>query len=352
MNKPNTEKLKQILNFEKVSETYLRNKIVIISIFLSFIVIQSHAYNIIAFGIDENSTGTFERVSYIVHDYWWGVRPIVLINFFAISGFLFYRHFTPDMILSKYKSRAKSVLLPYIIWASFYYVIFDLLAKLPVIGKYINNTNGITLLGWFRSLVTDEYYTLWFLKVLIVYIALCPVFYFLLKDYKGLPTGLILIVVVLVVKYMGGLDFFRNLEGYLIGAWIGINHKDWVLYKSKALTWISIIYLIFELAVKSFYMNVFYEALLIPVIWFVADIAGTEKKLPEWMSYTFFIYVAHDIILETLKKICQILFGLSGLASLLEFIFLPFVALFLVVLVAIFLKKFCRPVWRILSGDR
>lgn len=46
--------------------------------------------------------------------------------FFVISGFLFFRNFDMKMLAAKYRSRCKSILVPYLVWNVLYNLAFCL----------------------------------------------------------------------------------------------------------------------------------------------------------------------------------------------------------------------------------
>lgn len=339
---------------EKYSEQHLRNKITIIAFILSLIVIQTHATNLESYDITGMETDIFSRLTYFVEDFEVAIRPLVLVNFMFISGFLLFRTFSWDKLKSKLLSRARTLLIPYIIWATIYYLVFAIVPMIPVLSGLITGVHSeLSFMGWIRALWVDEYYTLWFLKLLIIYTALCPLWYLILRDVRGIPTGLILIAIVIVLKWFGYGTFFRNIEAYMIGAWIGINHREWPLIKNKWFTLISFIYIFVSVVIfRSCYANEQTNLLLIPAVWFAVDPFIPEVKLPDWMSLTFFFYVAHGLFLDLFEKILLRLTGPRPIWALIDFMCMPAFVVFVLVMISKFMKRFMPPVWRVLSGDR
>ena len=339
---------------EKVSEQHLRNKITVITFFFSLLVIQIHATNLDVYGITGNEPDIVSRITYFVENYQVGLRSLIFVNFMAFSGFLFFRTFAWDKLKTKILSRVNSLLIPYIVWATIYYLIFAIVPRIPGLSGMISGMpNELSLIGWFRGVFIDEYYILWFLRLLIIYTALCPVWYVVLRDYRGLPTGLILIVAAIVIRSFGYGAWFRYIEAYMIGAWIGINHREWALYKNKWLSYAGFAYIIISILIlRSCYSNEQTDLLLIPALWVDMDIFTPKRKLPEWMGMTFFFYVAHDLLLEPLEKILMRLTGTRPIWALFDYMCMPIIVMFILVMIAKFMKRFMPPVWRVLSGDR
>ncbi|SCY10633.1 Acyltransferase family protein [Lachnospiraceae bacterium XBB2008] len=339
---------------QKYSEQHLRNKITLLSFIFSLMVVQIHAHNLEAYGITGAETDIFSRLTYWAENYEIGLRPVIFVNFMFFSGFLFFRNFAWDRLKTKLLSRVKSLLIPYIVWATLYWLILTVIPMIPALSGLIAGTPGeLSFLGWLRGVWVDEYYILWFLKLLILYTALCPIWFVVLRDVKGIPTGLILIIAVIVIRTLGYGAGFRYIEAYMIGAWIGINHREWPLIRNKWFTVAGLAYIIVSMFILSSpYSNEQTDLLLIPATWFAIDHFVPEKKLPEWMGMTFFFYVAHDMILEFFEKIYLKLLGPHPVWAFIDFMIMPAFVIFVLVMISKFMKRFMPPVWRVLSGDR
>ena len=339
-------------------EQHLRNKITIISFACSILVIYIHANNLTTYGIDAKAVG-FSRAVYVIQTYWANVTRIAVPMFFLISGFLLFRTFEPSKMLDKWKTRAFSILLPYIIWCTIYYIYFILCTNIPVLSNLVGSTTPvpISLAEWLRWLWVDEYYTLWFLKSLIIYIALTPLIWLLLKNHLSkVPTGLIILLVIIILKNQLQLnsELLADIEEYLIGSYIGINLSSWTYYKNKKLSIISLIYIAIMALTAFAYWNTVTEILLFLAIWFVLDLITipSDKALPWWMSITFFTYVAHDIPLEALEKVIFILGGSTSPMALLDYIFAPLIIEVVLIFIAYILIRLTPKLWSLLSGGR
>lgn len=98
------------------------------------------------------------------------------------------------------------------------------------------------------------------------------------------------------------IGIFEGLEYYLLGSYIGMNLKEKLAYRSKAVTVISACYVVFYLIRGFRTSNVVMISLFCISLWFVLDKFVHEDNLPWWMQLTFFTYVAHDMLLEAFEK--------------------------------------------------
>lgn len=182
------------LRLKEDREHIIRNKFTMLSFLCSVLVIYIHTFNLGTYQIDGNSLGVGKAV-YEIESYMNAMIRFAVPMFFIISGLLFFRTFEMKNLFSKWKSRGKSIVIPYIIWCTLYYVYYLILTNMPVIKDKMNQEPvSFSFIEWLRWLTTDEYYTLWFLQNLIVFIALAPVIYGLLKERCKKNTGRICLV--------------------------------------------------------------------------------------------------------------------------------------------------------------
>lgn len=342
---------------EKNSENDIRNKITLITFIASLFVIYIHTYNLTVYGIDENAVG-LGRVVYAIEGYWPSVLQMAVPLFFFISGLLFFRNFHITDLARKWKKRFATVVIPYFIWCTIYYLYNVICMNIPWIRAHMTREEVITLsvASWLRSLWSDSYYTLWFLKDLIVFLCLSPVIWLLLKNHwKQVPTGLIALIIIeialkkgwIVIPYGGGLDI------YLIGSYIGLNCDEHMYWRNRLISVCAVLYIIFCLVTSFRYWNLITEILLFIAIWFACDwIPWRDSELPWWMKITFFTYVAHDIFLEAFEKIFLIVFGVRPIFALLDYLLMPLLVELALIMIAYFMKKWMPVIWKILTGDR
>lgn len=340
-------------NNKKNDEHSIRNKFTILSFICSIFVIYIHTYNLETYGIAGESDG-FEKFVYFVENYFHKVNQIAVPMFFIISGLLFFRTFEINRLFEKWKSRFKTIFIPYIIWCSIYYVFFAIITNFSLTKSIINHENvPLSFLEWINWLWPNEYYTLWFLKNLIVYIIATPFIWILLKERKKVPVSIYLLCFIILLKTrfpLGG--YFNGIEYYLVGSYIGINGRNLLQYKNKIISVISCIYVLICIGTQFKYGGVVNIIFFCLSLWFVLDFFSLNIKLPWWMSITFFTYVAHDIFLESFEKVLFKLGGGKAYFALIDYILAPIFIEFVLIIIAYFMKKKLRIIWQILTGYR
>lgn len=146
------------------------------------------------------------------------------------------------------------------------------------------------------------------------------------------------------------IGIFEGLEYYLLGSYIGMNLKDKLAYRSKAVTAISACYVVFYLIRGFRTSNVVMISLFCISLWFVLDKFVHEDNLPWWMQLTFFTYVAHDMLLEAFEKILFVVVGSNPVAALLDYLFMPMIVMLVLIGVAYGLKNKLPVVWKTITG--
>lgn len=165
---------------ERLSEAEFRNKVTWFSFLFSLLVVWVHSYNAeLYLGLTMDMARIY-RIEHFIGD---GIGQIAVPGFFMISGYLFYRGFTWDQLKSKWMRRIRSVLVPFILWNTIYYLGYVIGSRLPwmtdVVGKGVV---GFTLPALVDAVLHYTYnYVFWYLYQLILLILLAPVLYPVLK---------------------------------------------------------------------------------------------------------------------------------------------------------------------------
>lgn len=217
------------------TEQQFRNKITTYSFITMMAVILIHTFNLSVYHISEDSVG-FTRFVFcfesVAASLWTAAVPM----FFMISGFLMFRNFTWDKLWSKYQTRFFTVLIPYFLWNTIYYLYYIVVTRIPFIQRMMNGNEvaEISLKEWISRLWTSEYFVFWFLKDLIILIILTPVIFFFLRNRGKWPLGFVMLI---LSVYLGRhVPYWPFNLYYLLGAYVGINHKNIPLLKMRMLT--------------------------------------------------------------------------------------------------------------------
>lgn len=341
----------------KNPEQGVRNKFTWITFISSIMVMYIHSYNLYTYGLDENALG-FGHVVYLVERFCKPITDQAVPLFFLVSGILFFRTFEINLLLKKWKNRRVTVVIPYLFWASFYYL-FDVVCKrLPVVRDIMTGTEWVpfSVSTWVDWLWVSSYNILWFLKNLMVFILLTPLIWLILKNHaKKIPTGFIGLLILLSLFHLGKFEipYSGGFDVYLVGSYIGLNAKELLFYRNRKLSIASMVYIALMLATSLRFLNFVTEILFYFAMWFALDMLPVARqKLPWWMSITFFTYVAHEVVLETLEKVVYKVSGANPVFALLDYIVMPWITLTILVGLAYLLKKWLPRFWGFITGAR
>lgn len=343
-------------NIEKLNtDQHFRNKITLISFVCCLMVMWIHAHNLDTYGITSESVGLGHAV-FLIENYWSTVITIAVPYFFLISGYLFFRTFDIHDVIAKYKSRIKGIVIPYIIWCSVYWFYFVAFTNIPFLKRFTNaEVVELSLKSYLMALWPNQYYTLWFLKNLIVFILVSPILFIALKDYGKVKVGTVVIIVLLMNSCFGWINLeISGIEYYCLGAYCAINHKEFCEQKKErtsaligGLCLLGFLTLGYRLLTHKPFM---YLALLL--IWISLDAKELSMRIPWWFRITFFVYVSHDIVLEMFEKVVLLAFGVNPIFALLDYLFMPMIVFIILCLVACIMRKYTPTVWKIVTGGR
>ena len=334
--------------FGSLDNRCYRNKITLLSYILAIGIIYTHAVNYTIYG-------------YTSGWYYWGGRFIGYASnwvpfFFLISGFLFYQNFSYSVLLKKWKTRFFSILIPYIIWNLTAFLYYSILAMIPVISNHLNGQIEPFTVEWIvKNALWGYHNALWFLRNLMVYIIICPIFYGLIKKWK--LCGIIIIVFCSVQGFQGS-GYLYYAVYYILGMFLGIHYKEPIQrqYKKRSsfLTLgIFFITLFFNIIVADEFPYFVQPLCCIQMVllWIAADLLRTDKKLEWWKTISFFIYCTHGMVLESVEKIFLIVLGRNLISAVLDQIMAPFITLLIVTMAAWILRKNTM-LWNVATGNR
>lgn len=355
-------------DIERLTKNEFSNKITVISFLLSYLIVQLHAYNVTVYDL---GNGLLDKIVIQIEESICYITRIGVPMFFIISGYLFFQNFTLNKTLQKWKSRVKTIVVPWILWGSLYYVYFILIKYLTK-GALLDN-KSISIESYCRTVFAHEDTIFWYLQTTIFFIALAPVLYCVLKNYKNKYTGLLVLLVVLLLCTLGivpsEITFFGeewknyfpsklfNVCYFMIGAYIGINHKEVVYIKNKKLTtlgmWGLLICFILVHIAGEEYMNGFLLSAFCISLWYAMDFFSFDIKVPWFISISFFVYCAHVAFLNVIEKIILVIGGReSAVWALIDFVIAPVLAMLCVLLAAYIIRRFIPRLWSILNGGR
>lgn len=350
-------------------DKYFSNKIKIISFISILMVVYLHAINITIKYINKIPyADKLDINSFIQQTVTNGITRVAVPMFFSISGYLFFLNLSPTLkgFFTKYKKRVFSLLIPYFCWNMstllFYYSIqsihfFKIFFTKELIANY--SFNEILYVIFINPIA----YQLWFMVELLKYMLICPILFITIKkvSYYSLVPFLVLWIlnINLIVVRNEGILFF------IFGSVLAIKKVD--LKKSinsylvivVTFSWIIISFVNTFISFKGIFIFPYIQKISIIFgiisIWYLYDICfneSRENKVLEYTSFTFFIYAFHEPTLTIIKKVILRLTGISMYTNLFAYIISPILTIVLSILIAILLKKYATPLYRIITGGR
>lgn len=249
--------------------------------------------------------------------------------FFVISGFLFFLK-SPECVEwkwfgKKYKSRAKSLLIPYIIANAVFIV------SLTALHVYRGNTD-ISFLSVIRgfwdngsSFPADP--PLWFMRDLLVVVVFSPVVFWAIKKFSAFFP---ILLGVLYVSAWPTIPFVgvnaRAFFFFSVGAYFSIKNIDFV--EKIHTDYRLIIYWILYVAILGMYLYLDKGWILrLSVVFAIVPMVATVKKFVrddkpiqhKYVVSTVFIYMYHYYVAVVAWRVFAIMTGVSEVALFVNF---------------------------------
>ena len=314
------------------------------------------------------------------------LMQIAVPCFFFISGYLFFnklRVWNTSVYYEKLKKRAKTILLPFLIWNSIC-IIYEVqnlyrLDGVSGISSFIEENGywhlywdslswGHDKTNWFGIKVplTSPYLgSLWYLRDLMVMMILSPCFYYLFKYTR--VGGLLL----LLTNYVTGMG--TNLPGlsttailfYGAGVYFNLKQVDvtkwswkyrYLIYFLAVILWIADVLVLGKHSQTGLFMEPFFVIIgCLAVFNLAAEMIGNGLEIPHLLAQSsFFIYVSHAVVLTgIIVRLRQQILGMENpMLMSLGYIASPWIIAAICFIVYILLKGAFPKLCAILAGGR
>ena len=167
-------------------EKWFREHIWWMSFILSLMVVWVHSENVDLFLGEIGRESLVYRLEFFFAQ---TLGQIAVPGFFMISAYLFYRNFQFSKTVSKWKSRCKSLLLPYVLWNILYYLGYVVVTRLSFVKKIIGKEPvAFGLKELFQAVAYYKYNPVfWYLFQLLLLVVLAPFLYWIIcRKWSGL----------------------------------------------------------------------------------------------------------------------------------------------------------------------
>lgn len=283
--------------------------------------------------------------------------------FFLISSILLFK--TERRYKKTIIRKVRTLLIPYLIWNSFWILVFILLQSLSFTAPFFSGSHTpimqssvsewLALYGVGLSLPYPQDYPLWFMRDLMVVTLLFPIIGNIARKF---PKSLLVFSIALLLV---PIDFplKQALLWFFVGACIvnlGIHitifdglvmWKFSLLYVSCAFFTLIVNYTIID--ALFIFIGITYW---IRVSKYIFDLQNTRSLFLKLSRWTFIIYAAHELTLTSLKKVCIKLLPAQPIWLLIEYLALPIVVIAGCSVVGYVFKKIAPNLYSISTGAR
>lgn len=341
--------------------SYNSQKIKVLNLILILMVVYIHSYYLeaesnhpLALGIQLMCSG-------------YGLSCVANSLFFFFSGLLFFNGIeSVKDCFPKIKKRIRSLLVPYIIWNVIFVIWYMVLQNLPYIGVLIKDDMLCRVFqpNIFASLYElfwiPANFPLWFLRDLMIMVAVSPLLYFVIKYIKWFAPLLFVLVSPFVALHIS--PFF--LLGGCVAMHSSLEEISEKLIGGEKTFVAAAIYLgysVVQIWMKEHHPYVSFVVCLcgIITIWELYDWIESKLLLKSKLSslkfalgYSFFIYLFHEPAFNIIKKLGLKVLGVHEWSLILLYLINPLIMCAIAIMVAKLLQRFTPKMYSILVGGR
>ncbi len=235
--------------------------------------------------------------------------------FFLISGYLFAQNVdSVKTCIKKIKKRFRSLIIPYIFWASFGFILLFICSHIPIVSNTMNMKVDISITTIKSVFVDLEYnHPLWYVQNLMFYFVVSPILFFISRNKKLACLFLLFCVAAVTMGAEIPIFMLMRFTAYTIGYICGSCFIRQFAYNNKNLAYVagSVLLLmsigITILSVPKWIANICY--ILFPLLaWYslFSKPFFSERSIKYLKGKTFWIYCGHGPILECFKQVFSI----------------------------------------------
>ena len=345
-----------------MNENGFRNKVTWFTFFLSVLVIWVHSYNAVLFLGYTHEAAVLDRLERLLGD---GIGQIAVPGFFMISSLLFFRNFSMDQLKRKWKRRIQSVLVPYLLWNTIYYIGYVMGSRIPGLSQVIGKGEiPLDLPAILAAVFFYQYnYVFWYLHQLILLIVLAPLIYIAIKR---VWTAIVFLGAVILGIFLGIDLLGLNLDAlfyYSAAAAAAVHGRRLTETNgNRRKIGLGMACLAVGLIIRRFDLpgNAIGEAAAATVIFRFLAPAALWLMVPQEVlpapgniaKNNFFLYAVHFALVRLINKTGALLLPSLWVIPLLFFLFMPAVLAIISWAFASLLKKSFPRLWRLLNGNR
>ena len=345
-------------------------RINILKVWLTVMVVFIHSYSEVTKStvgnIQYSNLVWLEILKYTISQ---AISRCAVPGFFMIASILLYKK--AFIWKENIKKKAKTLLIPYVILNSFWILLFFIIQRIPSILDFFPNKDTIIanwdLIKWLDAYIGfingyPTLYPLWFIRDLFVLNVLSSV---IKKIIDWAPNTLFFALLMMWLFLSGTHLFFLDIQGICFwGLGYLIVKKNISISKIDIIKpWIIIFVYVFgitlDVLTRTSFLNLFvhrFNIIVGIIFWFSCMTKYKSENLNKilvWLSsYSFSIYLFHEVNLTILKKLLSSICPPSAIFMALNYLIIPFIIIFCCLILSMSLKKFFPKLYVTITGNR
>lgn len=295
----------------------------------------------------------------------WVITPIGVPTFFVIAGALFFRNYSTRDYPRKLKGRIFSLMIPYVMWNTLN-MLFEMFATVFLSQYFVGRRPFLfhmdhILRGMYSYLYNGPF---WFVHTLIELVLLAPLWDLLMRNkYVGVAS----ILSLAIITHWPVRDdwIYTCLVYFLCGGMIARYCWDWFCKPASRRTQLICGAILVAANIIRYYGFSHDVGLIAPVkalwyvaeglcLWFFSDLFFSVDRphSPAFLEHSFFIYAMHTNVSAVFAKLVCFITGDRGVLAPVNFLLTTILTLLSIEICCIILKKWFRPFYNLLSGNR
>lgn len=365
-------KMKGRVQNTAAEEAWFRNKVYWLSFLFSILVVWAHSLNGELFVTGKAELEAVQRLEHLAAS---RLAQIAVPGFFMISSYLFYREFQLNKLMEKWRSRSRTILLPYLLWNALYYASYAAVTRIPVIRQFIGKPPVPLNAREFMEALFHYGYNpvFWYLFQLILLILLAPVLYLILRrTISGLPFLFLLILCLwkgwsLPLLNLDALFYYSVAAFFALGRErMGnpLEHCPSGAFRERwkqgviQIAVLSVSFLLLRLScIPGALLHAHPLHTVFTRLWGVCTAVCVIRMIPlapaaDLIKNSFFLYAVHFPWVRLFNKSAALILPAEPASALFMFVLMPVFIILITWIISSIMKKFLPGVYLVLSGGR
>ena len=297
--------------------------------------------------------------------------PCAVPMFYAISGYLFFYGVTDvQKICEKMKKRIRTLIIPFVIAALFFPLFFMMMEFVPGAAKHINSDSYIEkfstmpILKILMSLFYDSgngmpwAYHLWFMRDLVIIVALSPLLYYLRRWTRYWSIAIVLVFYILFPQVQFSYAMYWFVAGSYVMDILGKLPRRIVVIMFVGFLLMAIYRQIYAYDAWK-YFRIIEISLGVSSLWCIYDLFVSEKYrlistplLNTACQFTFFLYLYHEPAFHIIVKGIPLILGENWFGYTMSFLLSPIIMAPIGISIGYAIKKYIPTIYGIIVGGR